>query len=1108
MVAAVGGCSPEGAPSSGALQPVDERDRVVLENNVNALVRAAPHLGPTARTLRMERMVLALQLHPDKQAALEALLARQLDPSSPEFHQWLTPQDFGSRFGPSAAELAQVTGWLSSRGFSIDEVATSGTWVNFSGGVTQVESAFATTIEDVKIDGVVRHANTSNPSIPRALAGLVSGVVSLHNIPRHAMNSGIRHLEATALQPDYTGSTGSHYLAPGDFATIYNVKALYTAGIDGTGQTIAIVGRTHPAATNWSTFRSTMALTANAPQVVLNGTDPGDLGADEDGEADLDVEWSGAVAKGATVKFVVSQSTSSTDGVDLSAQYIVNNNLAPVMSTSFGQCESSMGSAENTFYNNLWSQAASQGITSFISTGDSGAAGCNGGSDTSGSGKAVSGLSSTPYNVAVGGTQFNEGTGSYWSSTNGTGDTSALSYIPEVVWNESANVSGGSGLWASTGGASTLYAKPSWQVAPGVPADGKRDVPDVSLSAAGHDGYLVYTQGALAAIGGTSASSPSFAGLMALIVQKTGARQGNANPRFYQLAQAQYGSGGTVVFHDTTSGNNSVPGVTGFTAGTGYDEATGLGSVDAYALANAWGGTTPTPDFTLGASPTAVSVQQGAAGTSTLTTAVSGGFSNAIALSASGLPTGVTATFSPTSLAAPGSGTATLTLTASASATTGTATVTVTATGGGVTHTATVSLTVTAASGGNTVFSDGFEGTGWSTAQVSGTAGAWTLAASGSYPTASPHGGSKLADFNSYTSASGSQTRLYRATGFAIPSTYASVALTFWVYHDTGYTSDNDRVQAQVSTNGSTWTSVGTAVSRYTGATGWAQATVDLSAYKGQTVQLGFLGISAYGNDVYLDDVAVTGSGTGTPTYSVSGTVTLSGAGLAGVTVSTSGASATTAASGAFSLAGLANGTYTVTPSLSGYTFSPTSASATVSGANVTGVNFTATAVSGPTTLFTDGFESTGWSTAQVSGTAGAWTLVASGAHPTASPHGGTKLADFNSYTSASGSQTRLYRATGFAIPATYTTVTLKFWEYHDTGYTSDNDRVQVQVSTNGSTWTSVGTAVSRYTGSTGWAQASIDLSAYKGQTVQLGLLGISVYGNDIYVDDVTVTAQ
>ncbi len=251
------------------------------------------------------------------------------------------------------------------------------------------------------------------------------------------------------------------------------------------------------------------------------------------------------------------------------------------------------------------------------------------------------------------------------------------------------------------------------------------------------------------------------------------------------------------------------------------------------------------------------------------------------------------------------------------------------------------------------------------------------------------------------------------------------------------------------------------------------------------------------------------GSYTVTGTYTLGGTTyTVSGnAGTASASVTAGSASATSDASGNFTLSGLANGTYTVTPAKSGCTFTPASRSVTVSSANVTGVTFTASCGTG-TTLFSDGFEGTGWSVADTSGTAGNWTFPASGTHPSVSPHGGSKLALFNSYTASSGSQTRVYRTAGFAVASSYTTVTLKFWMYHDTGYSSYNDRVQVQVSTNGTTFTNVGTAVSRYASTAGWTQATIDLSAYKGQTVYLGFLGISAYGNDCHVDDVTVTAQ
>ncbi len=565
-------------------------DRVVLQGNVHPLARPEYDVGATDPSLPMERMILALRLNPDKQAELEKILAEQQDPASPNFHRWLTPEEFGERFGLASVDLDAITRWLTANGFVVEEVAKGRTRIIFSGTAADVERTFLTAIHEYYVDGRLHHANVQDPSVPQGLINLMAGIASLNDFPRKSMINRIQPVVQKEALPDYTSSDGAtHYLSPGDFSTIYNVNSLYNAGINGSGASIAIVGRTHPSSSNWATFRSLMGLPSNPPQVIVNGPDPGDLGADEDGEADLDVEWSGAVAPNAVIEFVVSKSTYSTDGVDLSAQYIVDNNLAPVMSTSFGSCESAMTSAENNFYNNLWQQAAAQGITSFVASGDAGAAGCNNPSDTIGSGLGVNGLASTPYNVAVGGTEFNEGSGTYWNTTNGSGYTSAVGYIPEIVWNESGTVSGGSNLWSTGGGVSSLYNKPAWQVSPGVPADGKRDMPDVSLSAAGHDAYLIQSQGVLYVVSGTSVSTVSFAGLMALIVQETGQRQGNANVRFYQFGNAQYGAGGTVVFHDTISGNNSVPGLTGYFGTVGYDLCTGLGSVDANALVTNWG---------------------------------------------------------------------------------------------------------------------------------------------------------------------------------------------------------------------------------------------------------------------------------------------------------------------------------------------------------------------------------------------------------------------------------------------------------------------------------------------------------------------------------------
>jgi subtilase family serine protease len=831
---------------------VDDNDTVTIHGNVHPNARPEFDLGPTDKKLRCDRIVLVLAPRSNGRQTVDDLLRAQHDPASPLYHQWLTPAEFGQRFGISDDDLADVTAWLQRSGFTIDEVAPGRLWINFSGTVGDVERGLHTSMHDYEVGGKVHHANAIDPQIPRGLADIVKGVLTLNDFGRSPMNLGIKPV------PEFTSSTGNHYLAPADFAKIYNVNPLYTAGITGSGQTVAIVGRTDISLADVQYFRSYFGLPANDPVFVHNGTDPGDLGGGEEGEADLDVEWAGAVAKNATVKFVISKSTTTTDGVDLSAQYIVNNNVAKVMSTSFGQCESSMGTTENNFYSNLWSQASAQGITAFVSAGDSGASGCDGGSATTGTGRAVSGLSSTPYNVAVGGTQLNDtaNPSAYWSSTtNSTDKSSVLSYVPEIAWNESGTQTGGSGLWSTGGGVSTIYAKPSWQACVGVPADGKRDVPDVALSAASHDGYLVIqghtsTVSGLGAVGGTSASSPSFAGLMALVVQKTGVGQGNANTTFYRLANAQYASGGAVIFHDVQSGNNSVPGVTGFSCGTGYDAATGVGTVDANALVNNWGGSTPTPDFTISASPNSLTLAPNTSGASTISTTVSGGFNSAISLSASGVPAGASVSFSPTSIAAPGSGSSTMTV-SSGSAAAGTYTITVTGTGGSKTHTASVTLTVGSAVASQLLSNPGFE---------SGNNGAWTITSGVIDSSASPaaHTGSWKAWLDGY----GSAHTDYAYQQITIPSTATTATLTFWLRVTTAETTTSvayDTLKVQVlDTAGNVLQTLAT-YSNLNASASYAQKSFDLSARRGQTIRIRFYGVedTSLQTSFLVDDTAL-----------------------------------------------------------------------------------------------------------------------------------------------------------------------------------------------------------------------------------------------------------
>jgi subtilase family serine protease len=678
------------APNPLFMQPrdritsfIDNNQRVTLHGNVHPLANARYDAGAVAPDFPMEHMLLTLLPDAAQQDALNQLLDAQHNPESAYYHQWLTPEQFAERFGVSETDTAQVVDWLQGHGMEVEEVTAGRRSVIFSGAAAQVEAAFHTQIRAYKVGEELHHANAKDPEIPAALVQVVGGVVSLHDFHSEPL-----HGQRRAPAPDFS-SGGSYYLAPADFAIIYDLAPLYQQSINGTGQSVAIVARSNIKLADVRQFRTVFGLPANDPQIIVNGADPGIFSSGEETEADLDVEWSGAVAKNASIKFVVSKSTNSSDGVDLSAQYIVNHNLAPVMSTSFGLCEASLGSSGNGFLNSLWQQAAAEGITVFVSSGDNGAAGCDRASAASAThGHGVNGLCSTPYSVCVGGTEFNDTSNPslYWASSNTSGtQASAISYIPEVVWNESGP---GYGLWSGGGGASTVYAKPSWQAGTGVPADGKRDVPDVSLTSAGHDGYLIYQEGGLYVVGGTSAASPSFAGVMALVVQHAAARQGNANTVFYSLASKQR-AGGASVFHDITSGNNSVPGQTGFSATAGYDQATGLGSIDASVLINHWSDGTPlpTPAFHAALSSGSITIAAGSNTGShnslTLNVTVSGGFNAAVAFSVTGLPSGVSAVFTPVTLHAPGSGASVLKITATSSAKAGTYSVTVTAASSG-----------------------------------------------------------------------------------------------------------------------------------------------------------------------------------------------------------------------------------------------------------------------------------------------------------------------------------------------------------------------------------------------------------------------------------------
>src|SRR5215469_5251015 len=600
-------------------EAVDESQRLVLKGNTHPLARPQYDRGAAPPDLPLNRMLLVLKRGPEQEWALRQLLDEQQDKSSPNYHKWLTPDEFGKDFGPVDQDIQITIAWFQTHGFQIGKVARGRCVIEFSGTAAQVEDAFATPIHKYVVKGKQHWANVSDPQIPAALAPVVAGVASLHNFEREPRirrsPDRFRLGYKAGSRPQITGPDGTHYLGPGDYAVIYNINPLYNANprIDGTGIVIAVVGRTDINPSDIIDFRNIFNLFPGSTQTIWNGGDPGDLGGDEEVEADLDNNWSAAIAPGANITFVVSPTTNTTDGVLLSELYIVDNNLADVMTESFGTCEIAPGLDLNAT-EQIAEQAAAQGITFVASSGDSGSAGCdNPNSSREQYGLAVSVPASTPFTVGVGGTQFNEGnnTSTYWSS-NTNALVTALSYIPEDVWNESCNsncVSGSKPNLFATGGGVSSYAQPTWQSGVhGVPADGHRHVPDVALTAAIHDPYLICAGGScdqnfLYAVGGTSASTPSFAGIMALVDQKMGGRQGLANYVLYQLARVENfgacsGSTGATasscVFNDVTIGNNGVPGQSGYPtsapypSGAGYDMATGLGSVNVANLVKSW----------------------------------------------------------------------------------------------------------------------------------------------------------------------------------------------------------------------------------------------------------------------------------------------------------------------------------------------------------------------------------------------------------------------------------------------------------------------------------------------------------------------------------------
>ncbi|MGA9670461.1 MAG: S53 family peptidase [Terracidiphilus sp.] len=635
-----------GAVDTAQVQP--------LLNHFPQWANSANDLGAVAPETEIDRFTIVLARSPQQEAAFRQLLDDQQNPSSPNYHRWLTPEQVGERFGLSDGDIAEITGWLQSQGLHVTFVSPSRIFVGFGGRAGDVGRAFQSELHNYKVNSDELVSVSSEPMIPQALSPVIKAVRGLYTIqdkPFHSMNLG------TMPSPSDTFHAGSTYfVAPADFATIYDLPSNLT----GAGETIGIVGEARTDFADFANFRALTGSTFPNPTEIIppGGVDPGAAvttsgsnAPGAQGEAELDVMRSGSVAPGAAIDLVVA--TSASGGIGLAAQYLVHTTPLPaqVMSISWGGCELGGGQAGVNYWDSLFQIAASEGISVFVASGDSGASGCdpyNAAPPATPQANSPNYICSSSYATCVGGTEFNDASSysTYWSSTNSSTLGSALSYIPEGAWNE-PGTSPNFVASATGGGVSTIIPTPTWQTGTGVPsARAGRYTPDISFTSAGHDGYF----GCFAAGGGdcvvsggtyhfegflgTSAAAPDMAGITALLDQKLGTPQGNLNPAIYGLAAST-----PTAFHDVTvassgvSGcvvttpsmcNNSAPsptaltgGQAGFLVNTGYDEVTGWGSLDVSQFINS---------FTIG--PQAPTVTTGSASAIATTTATLGGTVN------------------------------------------------------------------------------------------------------------------------------------------------------------------------------------------------------------------------------------------------------------------------------------------------------------------------------------------------------------------------------------------------------------------------------------------------------------------------------------------------
>jgi subtilase family serine protease len=677
---------------------IDETQLVTLPGNVRPEANASHDRGPVADSMPLNHLQLVLVRPAALEAALEGYMQAAQTPGSRNYHVWLTAEEIGAEYGPDSHDIGAVRGWLEQHGLEVNSVSASGMVIDFSGTAGQVAETFKTEIHNLDVNGERHMANMRNPQIPAALTSVVAGVSSLNDFRPHPMMKPVRTSTAMAptrdaTKPGYTVNSGYQLVAPADLETIYNFNPVYKNGVTGKGETVVVIEDTNLYSNqDYVTFRKTFGLDKyknGSFSVVHPGgcTDPGVNG--NDSEAVLDAEWAAAAAPDANIVLASCADTTDNFGGYIALQALVDSHTPPaIVSISYGTCEPELPAAYNRYINVLYQQAAAEGMSVYVAAGDEGAASCDAGGAAAINGIAVSGFASTPYNLAAGGTDYSDsysGTNAdYWGATNTATYGSAKGYIPEMPWDDSCangplftylgyeTAYGASGFCnsevgetyfsevvAGSGGPSGCaygetnpnpgtpavsgtcrgYAKPIWQwFLAGVPHDGVRDIPDVSLFAAngvwGHYYVVCYSDPANGGVpctgapdtwygaGGTSFVSPILAGVQALLNQKTGFRQGNPDYAYYALATLEYGFNGNpacdsnkgtnaCIFHDVTFGDNDVncegtfscydpSGPNGvlsvssnkfenaYGTNVGWDSATGIGTLNVDALVNAW----------------------------------------------------------------------------------------------------------------------------------------------------------------------------------------------------------------------------------------------------------------------------------------------------------------------------------------------------------------------------------------------------------------------------------------------------------------------------------------------------------------------------------------